>query len=91
MLIDAYRGRLPDAVLDRSKQGFELPIGEYLRGPLKEMFLDVVRPDVIDSFGGLLSHGGIMSAFHAHLSGRAEHADMLFALLSLCWWRRSGG
>src|SRR3989304_3503858 len=38
ILTDAYRGHLPDEILDRSKQGFEVPIGEFFRGPLREMF-----------------------------------------------------
>jgi len=90
LLIDAYRGRLPDEVLDRTKQGFEVPIGEYLRGSLQPMFRDVVTRDVVDSFG-LLSYAGIMALLDDHRAHRGEHADTLFALLSLCWWRRCGG
>jgi len=34
LLRRAYRGRLPDAVLDRPKHGFGSPIGAWLPGPL---------------------------------------------------------
>lgn len=87
ILIDAYRGRLPDEVLDRPKQGFEVPIGELLRGPLRELFRATVSRDVIESFG-LLSYPGVERIYEEHLARRGEHADVLFALLSLCWWRR---
>ncbi|MHC4696857.1 MAG: asparagine synthase (glutamine-hydrolyzing) [Planctomycetota bacterium] len=87
ILMDAYRGRLPDIVLDRSKQGFEVPIGEFLRGPLREMFSDTVTRDVVESFG-LLSYDGVETILSEHLARRADHADLLFALLSLCWWQR---
>ncbi len=87
VLIDAYRGRLPDVVLDRSKQGFEIPIGEFLRGPMRGMFSDTVTRDVVESFG-LLSYRAVNGIFEEHLARRGEHADLLFALLSLCWWRR---
>ncbi len=87
ILVDAYRGRIPDAILDRSKQGFEVPIGELLRGPLRETFHDVVDRSTVESLG-LLSYSAIQSIYAAHATRRTDHADLLWALLSLCWWRR---
>ena len=87
ILTEAYRGRLPEAVLDRSKMGFEVPIGEYLRGPMQELFRDTVTRKAIESFG-FLSFESVETIYQAHLDRRGEHADLLFALLSLCWWRR---
>ncbi len=86
ILVDAYRGHLPDKILDRPKQGFEVPIGEFFRGPLAEMFRDTVTRDVVDSFG-FLSYDAIEGVYRDHADRRAEHADLLFALLSLCWWQ----
>ncbi|HET7421368.1 MAG TPA: asparagine synthase (glutamine-hydrolyzing), partial [Candidatus Dormibacteraeota bacterium] len=37
LLKSALRGTLPDAVLDRPKMGFGAPLGQWLRGSLKEM------------------------------------------------------
>ena len=88
MLMEAYRGLLPDAVLDRGKQGFELPFGEYLRGPLQPMFRDVVTRDCVETFAGL-SFDGVQRVLADHLARREDHTDLLFALLSLCWWRRA--
>jgi asparagine synthase (glutamine-hydrolysing) len=90
ILTDAYRGRLPDEVLDRPKQGFEVPIGEFLRGPLRGLFHDTVTRDAVESFG-LLSYPAVESIFDDHLQRRADHADLLWALLSLCWWHRLSG
>ncbi|MFQ5589771.1 MAG: asparagine synthase (glutamine-hydrolyzing) [Phycisphaerae bacterium] len=92
LLIDTYRGCLPDLVLDRPKQGFEVPVGALLRGPLEPMFRDVVTRDVVESFG-ILRHEAVDCLYEEHCSGRADNAALLFALLSLCWWRRreSGG
>jgi asparagine synthase (glutamine-hydrolysing) len=87
MLIDAYREHLPDPVLEREKMGFEVPFGEYLRGPLRALFHDVVDRRTVESFG-LLDYEVAERIFKEHLNRRTEHADVLFALLSLCWWRR---
>lgn len=87
VLIDAYRGYLPDAVLDRSKQGFEVPIGEFFRGPLRKMLGDLVTRDAIESIGGL-SYPGVERVVNEHYSQQADHADLLWALFGLCWWKR---
>ncbi|HRX84289.1 MAG TPA: asparagine synthase (glutamine-hydrolyzing) [Phycisphaerae bacterium] len=87
MLVDAYRGRIPDAILDREKAGFELPIGEFLRDRLRGLFLDTVTRDCVERFD-MLDYAGVMAVYDDHCARRGEHADLLFALLSLCWWRR---
>ncbi len=89
VLRDAYRGRLPDEVLDRPKQGFEVPVGEYLRGPMRAMFHDTVTRAAVESFG-FLSSDAVARLYADHAARRADHADVLFALLSLCWWRGRG-
>ncbi len=90
VLVDAYRGRLPDGVLDRSKKGFEVPIGEFLRGgQVAEMFRETVTRDAVESLGGL-DFEGVTRLYEAHLTGRTDHSDVLFALLSLCWWAKEG-
>jgi len=87
ILVDAYRGILPDEVLDRPKQGFEVPIGEFLRAPLRSLFLDVVTREAVSSFG-MLDPDVVARLYDEHRERRADHADVLFALLSLCWWKR---
>jgi asparagine synthase (glutamine-hydrolysing) len=88
VLIDAYRGLLPDEILDRPKQGFEVPIGEYLRGPLQPMFRDVVTRSNLERFG-IVDHNRVESLLQQHASGDQDHADLLWSLLSLCWWEDS--
>lgn len=84
----AYRHILPDEILNRGKKGFEVPIGEFLRSELREMFLDTVTKPTIDSFG-MLNYAAVRRVYDDHCARRGEHADLLFALLSLCWWRRN--
>ncbi len=57
----SLRGRVPDSVLDRPKQGFHLPLDDWLNGPLKPVLDDLINdrqrpvfdyldPDVIGGF-----------------------------------------
>jgi asparagine synthase (glutamine-hydrolysing) len=42
LLRAAYRGRLPDEILDRPKHGFGAPIARWLAGPLREFAGDLL-------------------------------------------------
>ena len=85
ILRDAFADMLPSEVFHRPKRGFGVPLGEWLRGPLREemceslmdpgfMGLDIFRPDAI---AGLLND---------HLSGKCDHSHRLWALLVLARW-----
>jgi asparagine synthase (glutamine-hydrolysing) len=85
LLIDAYRDALPEPILQRRKKGFEVPIGEYLRGPLRPMFRDLVTRDAIESLPGI-RFDAVEQLLTSHLQRRGEHADALFTLLSIGVW-----
>ncbi|KAA0220051.1 MAG: hypothetical protein EDS66_14700, partial [Planctomycetota bacterium] len=87
ILVDAYRGRLPDSALDRPKRGFEAPFGELVRGRLLGMFRDVVTRERVEATG-MLRYSGVEAVLSSHLNRTGEHGDLLFALLALCWWIR---
>mgnify|MGYP000122185549 CR=1 FL=1 len=87
ILRDAYRDVLPAEVLTRSKMGFEVPIGEFLRNEMRDVYADVVRDDVLDGLG--LRADAAREMWNDHQARRHERADVLYALLALCWWRRT--
>ncbi|MCP4250964.1 MAG: asparagine synthase (glutamine-hydrolyzing) [bacterium] len=91
LLIDAHRGLLPDEILTRRKQGFEVPVGEFLRGPLASMFRDTVTPTSLDRLE-LIDYPAVQRIYSDHCARRGEHTELLFALLVLCHWegRRHG-
>ena len=87
VLADAHRDLLPAPIINRPKMGFEVPVGEFLRGRLRNLFLDVVSRDVVEQIGWL-DHGRVMEVYRRHCDRRDEHGDLLYALLALCWWWR---
>jgi len=80
----AFRDDLPEFVFKRPKMGFEVPVCEFLR---KEWY-DAVR----ECFScGNLARCGVdeqqaISLLEQHRTGRYDHSQILFSLLTLAWW-----
>jgi asparagine synthase (glutamine-hydrolysing) len=87
-LKEAYRDRLPDDILRRPKQGFDIPTDAWLRGPLRGRFEDtVLAPGA--RVAGLISRPTARKLFDAHLRGTGRHGAVLWSLLVLaCWAER---
>ena len=47
--------------------------------------MTIQRTSGEDSDGGFVTLG--VEGPHAQIQVRADHADLLWALLSLCWWQ----
>ena len=74
----------PD-ILNHRKQGFEAPMGAWLRGPLLPFFdAKVNERTVMDS--GLLNWPAIKALRDEHVAGRHKHSKPLFAALMLMGW-----
>ena len=58
VLKQALRGLLPDAILDRSKEGFSIPMKTWLRGDLRPMMERLLAPDRLRD-GGLIDAGEV--------------------------------
>jgi asparagine synthase (glutamine-hydrolysing) len=87
LLREAMRGILPSETLTRAKMGFGVPVGPWLRGPLRPLLHDVllasdarVRPYV--------QPAAVRQLAEEHTSGRADHTPFLWCLLMLELWFR---
>lgn len=89
ILKDAFRGIVPEAILDRRKMGFEVPVGEFLRRELRGMFHDLVSPGALRDFG--VNPAVVERLYRLHAARREDCADLLWALLVLCGWKRRAG
>ncbi|MCG3137604.1 MAG: Asparagine synthetase [glutamine-hydrolyzing] 1 [Phycisphaerae bacterium] len=87
ILVDAHRDLLPPEVIRRRKMGFELPIGEFLRKEWRDLFMEVVSPAALAAFP-MISINAVQTLYKQHEQQQGEHADLLYALLVLCWWSR---
>jgi asparagine synthase (glutamine-hydrolysing) len=79
--------RVPRAILERKKQGFAAPIGEWLRGPLSTMTGDLLTDGRLRA-RGLFQQREVERLWNDHRTGRADHRHRLWQLLMLELWFR---
>jgi asparagine synthase (glutamine-hydrolysing) len=71
----------------RSKHGFDVPLGPWLRGPLRGLLVDTLSPEAVRR-RGLLRERAVTRMVDAHLRGRGDHSRKLFSLIVLEMWLR---
>ncbi|WP_435011903.1 asparagine synthase (glutamine-hydrolyzing) (plasmid) [Tundrisphaera lichenicola] len=79
------RGLVPEAILDRPKRGFEIPIDDWLRGPLRPMFEAAVL-DRGARVGELIDRDVARRVYRSHLAGTGRQGSVLWSLLVLARW-----
>jgi len=82
--------RLPRALIERPKQGFAMPVGDWLRGPLKAWAAELIGDTAWGPDLGI-ERAPIERAWAAHLAGREDRSDRLWSVLMLAqWWQGHG-
>ena len=87
VLKEAVAALLPASILDRPKRGFEVPLGVWFRGGLKELFADVLLSGRARE-RGYFEPRFIAQLVDEHVSGRREHTLRLWSLLVFELWHR---
>src|SRR5438445_676290 len=82
----ALRDLLPKAILVRRKQGFGVPIGLWLRGPLRCALQERLAPERVARLG-LFNPEATTRLMTEHLNGARDHKKVLWALLMFDAWR----
>lgn len=84
-----YR-HVPREIVDREKMGFDVPIGAWLRGPLRDWASDLLD-DACSSHRGLLAPTEVRRAWREHQAGSADRSHALWVVLMLEAWRARWG
>ena len=91
LLRQIARKYLPAEIVDRPKMGFAIPIGEWFRsdyGGMKALLLDHLQS--ADPFGPIdLNRKAVQRFIDEHLTGKRDHGQRLFTLLTLAIWAKS--
>ncbi|MDX8534094.1 asparagine synthase (glutamine-hydrolyzing) [Mesorhizobium sp. VK25A] len=77
---------VPRRLIDRPKQGFDVPIAVWLRGPLRGWASDLLA-DMRHSGDGLLDVAKVQTCWRDHIYGKRDHSRDLWAVLMFLAWR----
>jgi asparagine synthase (glutamine-hydrolysing) len=85
LLRRVLRRYLPKYLFERPKQGFNVPIGEWLIGPLRDWAQELLDGSRIRR-DGYLDDVRVQACWQEHLSGRRNRARELWAILMVQAW-----
>jgi asparagine synthase (glutamine-hydrolysing) len=81
----AVKGLVPDEIIDRKKQGFSLPVKQWLRGPLAALAeRSIFESRLRDR--GLFDYDVLRGIVDAHRSGRANYDTLIWGLINVSQW-----
>lgn len=76
---------VPKELIDRPKKGFDIPIDDWLRGPLREWLQDLLSLNVIRG-SEYLNSKMVRFLVNEHLSGHGNHGYSLWPILMFQSW-----
>jgi len=83
-MLDRY---VPSVLIDRPKQGFGVPIKEWLRGPLR-LWGEELLNDRQTVIGDLVDLEDARAVWREHLTSDVDHSYRLWTVLMLMAWAR---
>ena len=76
---------IPPEITDRPKTGFAVPIGEWLRGPLKEWAEDLINEEKLIR-QGYINHKKVRNIWEMHQSRSYDYTSQIWSILMFqCW------
>jgi asparagine synthase (glutamine-hydrolysing) len=85
ILKKVMKNLLPNEVIQRKKKGFGVPIAKWVKGPLKELFGDLLSSDRIKR-EGFLNPEYVASLLQDHLMNKKDNRKKLWTLLVWELW-----
>jgi asparagine synthase (glutamine-hydrolysing) len=85
VLKQAVRDLMPARILERRKEGFSIPMKNWLRGELSPLMERLLSPGRLAA-RGLIEPAEVRRLMDEHRTGRANHAHVLFSLMVFERW-----
>jgi asparagine synthase (glutamine-hydrolysing) len=87
LLKELMRGKLPPAIRRRKKIGFDIPVHDWLRGPLRSLLVETLREGA-SAYPDLFRSKTIEFYLNSHFERRANLGYHLWGLLILFLWMK---
>jgi asparagine synthase (glutamine-hydrolysing) len=81
---------VPRELTERQKMGFGVPVGAWIRGPLREWAEDLLDENLLMKHG-LLRPDTVRLTWLQHVAGYRNHGSLLWNLLMFQAWLRTHG
>lgn len=81
---------VPRALFDRPKAGFAVPVGEWIRGPLRPWAEELLEPRAMAA-AGWFDPAIVQRRWQGHLSGRNPSTPAIWGILMFQAWLREQG
>ncbi len=87
LLKELMRDKLPASILRRKKEGFDIPVHDWMRSVLRPLLLDTVTREAVEATG-ILRWIAIEELISDHLERRADVGYHLWGLMILFLWMK---
>jgi asparagine synthase (glutamine-hydrolysing) len=81
---------VPRELVERPKMGFGVPVGEWVRGPLRDWAEDLLNPASLAA-GGLLDPSVVARTWQEHKTRERDWSYPVWNVLMLMAWQREAG
>jgi asparagine synthase (glutamine-hydrolysing) len=85
ILKEAFADKFASGFLDKSKQGFGVPVGDWLRGSLKPELESYIEPKFLES-QGLFKIDYILDLVKKHISGKEDRSMQVWCFYTFQKW-----
>ncbi len=85
VLKEMMKEHLPQHIISRKKKGFNIPIGAWIRGELKDVFHETILNGALIK-SGLFKRDGLAILLEAHITGTCDNRKKLWTLFVLALW-----
>ena len=84
ILRDILYKHVPKELIERPKQGFGIPLEEWIKGPLKDTFYDSISEQNLEH--NLINKKAVKKMLDDHISGKRNWQNQLWAIYSFQNW-----
>ncbi|MBL4804690.1 MAG: asparagine synthase (glutamine-hydrolyzing) [Alphaproteobacteria bacterium] len=87
LLRQVLKKHVPEKLFERPKQGFAIPVADWLRGPLREWAEDLLDERSLKQ-QGYLDAKTVRDTWTRHLDGQGRNGEALWAVLMFQAWHK---